>query len=73
MSTLDIRSNTKSEINRIVVHESELDLCSMRFWAGKVLIEDGTPLHNVQMIDSKEHANNLIKALNKAIELGWLK
>lgn len=30
-------------------------------------------LYNAVYINTKEHAENLIKALRKAIELGWVK
>ena len=40
-------------------------------YSGKITINDDGS--QVVILDSKEHALNLKKALDKAIELGWLK
>lgn len=77
MSVLDIRKENNN-IEKIVFSESESSeeyeiAHSLSIWENNdmvVKISDGV---EYVLIESAEHARNLQKALNKAIELGWLK
>ena len=77
MSVLDIRKENNN-IEKIVFSESESSeeyeiAHSLSIWENDdmvVKISDGV---EYVLIESAEHARNLQKALNKAIELGWLK
>lgn len=78
MSAYDVRSNKEEVINEIVFAEKYCGGGSQAFrirqalssTQGKyIVISDGC---DFTIINSKEHALNLIKALNKAIELGWI-
>lgn len=79
MSVFDVRNNPVEEITQIVFAESRLDDEDSPPQAYKLVtspldyiaLYDGVGEH--VFINSKEHAENLIKALNKAIELGWVK
>ena len=73
---LDIRSSTDGVVDSIRVYSvSEGGPClvdSIR------LLEDGVVMYDTISLDalalvSKEHATDVIKGINKAIELGWLK
>lgn len=78
MTTIDIRSVEKGKVYRIRFaedcgaveenHECPLASC-LTLERSYVAIDD--PEDRV-IIKDKEHALHLIKALNKAIELGWL-
>ena len=77
MSTYDVRSNNEEVIDEIVFAEKycggsqAFRIC--QDWSSThekyIVISDGC---DFTIINSKEHALNLIKALNKAIELGWI-
>ena len=77
MSVLDIRKENNN-IEKIVFSESESSeeyeiAHSLSIWENNdmvVKISDGV---EYVLIESAEHARNLQKALNKAIELGRLK
>lgn len=76
MSTYDVRSNNEEVIDEIVFaegcdeHES-WQAYSITCNSIRKYIAVSDPGESV-IINSKEHALNLIKALNKAIELGWI-
>lgn len=81
MSEIDIRETSKQSIGRIRFADSETEggdgfsqADVMRFDedAENVEIMESSNGDFVR-INSKEHALNLIKALEKAIELEWLK
>lgn len=73
MATFDVRNSNTEEITEIVFADNDekeyipfivqkngfygMDICAESLYVG---------------IESKEHAENLIKALRKAIELGWV-
>ena len=72
----DIRANQADEITVIRFADNSDDYVAasgiVRGFPGVVEVvdlEEGGGL----LIFSEEHARNLIKALNKAIELGWFK
>ena len=75
MSTIDIRAS-QEDVQRIIFSDS----CDKGYGVAYALekhhtgdfvqLQDGGEM---VLISSKEHAANLIKALQKAIELGWLK
>lgn len=77
MSVLDIREEN-FKIEKIVFSESETEEgCDISYFLSNweedgtfVKISDGL---DFVLIESAEHARNLQKALDKAIELGWLK
>ena len=70
---LDIRNTEEQKVTSIRfwddIGEDVASTLSHASW-GRVAIEDST---TVVVVESKEHALNLTKALEKAIELGWLK
>lgn len=81
MTTFDIREEDNSEITEIVFADpSGKDGFSQ---ANKLIIDEYEGKDYIQFLDeesdnavyinTKEHAENLIKALRKAIELGWVK
>lgn len=80
MAVLDIRSESHEEITEIIFAEREdIDgdfqaymICPAMSCNGFITIYDGEDTESVS-ISSIEHAENLIKALRKAIELGWVK
>lgn len=77
MATIDIRNEDNEEVQVIVFGDEK---SSGGFWQanrldnaeldGYFFISDSV---ESVVINSKDHAHNLIKALNKAIELGWVK
>jgi hypothetical protein len=76
MSSIDIRIEDKQGINALVFAENNFDGHQAYFIFNNginsnkyITIHNGS---NCVEINSVEHALNLIKALNKAIELGWL-
>ena len=76
MSTYDVRSNNEEVIDEIVfaedcAWEGGWQACSITCNTLKKYILVSDPGESL-VINSKEHALNLIKALNKAIELGWI-
>lgn len=71
----DVREDKYEEITEIVFANEHNDngtsqACSVLKENGYVEIHDNLEF---VIVDSKEHAKNLIKALEKAISLGWLK
>ena len=75
MSTIDIRKYEPPEIDRIVFAENKDSVYTTIAYEltkehKRINIVDGDAY---VIVTSKEHAENLIKALNKAIELGWVK
>ena len=80
MTTFDIREEDNSEITEIVFAEREdidgdfqaYTICPAAGCNGFITIYDGEDTESVS-VSSVEHAENLIKALRKAIELGWVK
>ncbi len=80
MTTFDIRKEGSEEITKIVFAdeaERDYDETARVFRLVKdsdgpfILVEDENGTYVV--VDTKERTLNLIKALNKAIELGWVK
>lgn len=78
MSTLDIRKDITEPTTRIVFAERTAEHTSIAHflvqWPRRdnaVSIEDGT--NEKVIVMSKQHALDLIKALEKSIALGWLK
>ena len=78
MSTIDVRDMNEETVSRIRFAEDHGKVggddtcplaCYLTLENACVAIDD--PYDRV-IIKDKEHALNLIKALNKAIELGWL-
>lgn len=74
MATIDIRGGMDVEIDVIKFSdkESHEDLCLLKK-ALFVSIEAAESGDWTYFIDSETDAKNLIKALQKAIELGWWK
>lgn len=80
MSSIDIRNEGNEEIDSIVFADSSgedgfpqannITQCNYD-GVPYICIENGDCIEIV--INTKEHVLNLIKALNKAIELGWVK
>lgn len=73
MSAYDVRDNAVDEITEIVFADENTvvsQACVIHHdGGGHLLIEDEADYVH---INSKEHALNLIKALNMAIELEWV-
>lgn len=78
MSTIDIRCTEEGSVGRIRFADEHGEVntddtcplaCYLTLENDYVVIDD--PYDRV-IIKDKEHAQYLIKALNKAIELGWL-
>lgn len=79
MSTYDVRSNNEEVIEYIVFADlQDSDTCVQAYRIfPDVVTHTKQKYISIEGIDSviinsKEHALNLIKALNKAIELGWI-
>lgn len=73
MATFDVRDNDPSIVEIVFADKNDglantLDISDVD--QGFVLIRDD---EDYLVIQSAEHARNLQKALDKAIELGWLK
>lgn len=85
MSTIDIRNEEGEEATEIVFAETQDSngctqanaVAKWPYEQNQVVIkdEDYRPqeLTGYVVVSSKEHAQNLIKALEKAVDLGWLK
>lgn len=81
MASIDIRNKVQEEVTEIIfADEKGQDTVVQAYKIEKysdcglnpyILIVDGEQCDIV--VNTVEHANNLIKALNKAIALGWLK
>jgi hypothetical protein len=75
MSAFDVRDGAENNITSIIIADDHptvviaTNLTPSESREGVVLINDVSD--DYVMINSEEHANNLIKALNKAIELKW--
>lgn len=72
MSTIDIRKEESNAITDIRICGAFLDkkTCQMISENDKVTINDGYLSSGLEILD-KEHAQNLIKGIQKAIDLGW--
>lgn len=73
MSKFDVRNATQDEINTIIFADTH-----PTYAIGNRIEKSEDPVvqivdeqYDTMYIGSKEDALNLIKALNKAIELGW--
>lgn len=84
MSDFDVRAKSVGEIKTITFADSKTCsgysaayvLTKSEEYKGSVEIQDETYDSNYigyLLVEGKEHADNLISALYKAIELGWLK
>lgn len=77
MSIIDIRCNEPEQTNKIRFADVSTDYYQAtiikREYTGKVSIqeEDGNTSLKVNIM-GREHAENLIKAMKKAIDMGWL-
>ena len=75
MKSIDIREGVEEIITEIVFSEDQncdtTPLACILRKDGKFTTISDTCDHVI--IESKEHALNLIKALHKSIELGWVK
>lgn len=74
MASIDIRAAAKEDITEIVFaddlsREDCVQAYQIYRQLGYITIND---INDCLIINSKEHAQNLIKALEKAIELGWV-
>lgn len=74
MSSFDVRSDVGSSITEIVFSEDVMNGCDVVY----KLVEDDygfTLCDNIDTmyVTSKMDALNMIKAIQKAIELGWVK
>ncbi len=79
MSTYDVRSNNEEVIEDIVFADlQDSDACVQAYRIFPSVVTHTKQKYisiegiDFVIINSKEHALNLIKALNKAIELGWI-
>lgn len=77
MSEFDIRENNKRPITHIRFEDLERNHCKATVLrkldhCGHVAIDEDDGDSDHVLIIGKTHAENLIKALEKAIELGWL-
>ena len=80
MATIDIREVKEEEITEIVFAVGEGPDGFAQASAIAPYVYTGVPYVSIKSVDgdqviinSKDHAHNLIKALNKAIELGWVR
>lgn len=75
MATIDIREEQDNNVDEVVFWDAT-NISGTCFVSNKITntthvrIEDED---NYVIIENKQHAENLIKALHKAVELGWLK
>lgn len=72
----DIRSEDYEPLTAIRITNQNVDeYCAehIKYTDGKVKISDSSEYAEDLRVYDKKHALNIIKALNKAIELGWLK
>jgi hypothetical protein len=76
MSTFDVRTDSSNPITEIVFAETHHSAGSLQAYkleprtSGDIRIYDGD---DYVYVNSAEHARDLIKALEKAIEFGWVK
>lgn len=77
MGVFDVRGEKNEEVDTIIFAErndrdgdEQAYRLSKSTFDGFVLIEDSGS--DSVVLSSKEHAQNLIKAVEKAIDLGWL-
>lgn len=73
MSKFDVRNATQDEINTIIFADTHptYAICNRIEKEKGDLVKIVDEQYGTMYIGSKEDALNLIKALNKAIELGW--
>lgn len=81
MSVFDVRKQSEECVDTLIfADENSLDDEPQAYkvfhsqhnkFGSYIEIMDGEG--DVVIINNKEHAENLIKALNKAVELGWIK
>ena len=76
MATIDIRNTSEDAIDTITFASAS----SVSYICGKLVkggndveVQDPEDDYRSLVIESKEDAENMIKALQKAIELGWFK
>lgn len=74
MATIDVRGEVE-DVVQVIKFSDSYATHLVGEWIGEegsfVMLYDDNYDHVV--INDKQHALNLIKALNKAIELGWLR
>lgn len=73
MAVFDVRNNDPEIVEILFAEKNDGLACSLEISSaggGYVSIRDDD---DYLVIESAEHARNLQKALDKAIELGWLK
>lgn len=78
MAVFDVRKSSAETISKVVFSENsgksglDISYCITKALGhtGYIKIWDGSEF---VLVESAEHARNLKKALDKAIELGWLK
>lgn len=75
MNMIDIRSDRKDKVNKIVFADESDNYCNAQYLVKyeEVIYMDGIESCNCLAVCTEEDAKNLIKALQKAIELGWWK
>jgi len=76
MSTFDIRQLRAEAITSLRIADSDTNVYIAEMVspvAEGVKVHDGSCAGHFVVVRSKEHADNLRKALDKAEELGWLK
>lgn len=77
MAVLDIRAEGESQIDEIIIADIDSNSATHLLKGGLVSYGQGeVMIGNKQedyflSINSKEHAQHIIAALNKAIEFGW--
>ena len=73
MAVFDVRIDVEEEITEIVFEDVSEDAAYKLKRRGFDMVGIIDSHEDVVIIQSEQHAQNLIKALNKAIEIGWLK
>lgn len=77
MATFDVRDNPATTVDKIVFADRSdyryTIATQLEFDGDDDIIVTSSGNDDYVRIHSIAHAQNLIKALNKAIELGWLK
>lgn len=74
MSSMDIRYDNVTQlsiINFADLKDDWLTATNLRKTDGGVLIQTQRQMSAAMIIHTKEHAENMVKSLNKALELGW--
>lgn len=74
MSTFDVRNDVGSSITEIIFSDECVNGCDVVYRLEEdeygFLLKDGT---DYMYVTSKRDALNMIKAIQKAIELGWVR